>query len=85
MASTPWRPGLGSARGTYRDSSRSLVAAVVSALASSGPSPNRLELEITESILLAENESNLAVLHRLRDLGGRIAMDNFGTGNRPAR
>src|SRR5690606_6669345 len=40
----------------------------------------RLELEITETLLLAENEATLETLHRLRDLGVRISMDDFGTG-----
>ena len=59
---------------------QSLVPAVVSALANAGLDPKRLELEITESVLLADSDANLAVLHRLRDLGVRIAMDDFGTG-----
>jgi EAL domain-containing protein (putative c-di-GMP-specific phosphodiesterase class I) len=53
---------------------------VLMALASSGLSPRRLELEITESVLLQENENNLAMLHQLRGLGARIALDDFGTG-----
>jgi diguanylate cyclase (GGDEF)-like protein/PAS domain S-box-containing protein len=60
--------------------SRNLVQAVISALAHSGLSPRRLELEITESVFLAETETNLAVLHQLRELGVRISMDDFGTG-----
>ncbi|HET7885162.1 MAG TPA: GGDEF domain-containing phosphodiesterase, partial [Bradyrhizobium sp.] len=60
--------------------SRNLVQAVISALAHSGLSPLRLELEITESVFLAETEANLAVLHQLRELGVRISMDDFGTG-----
>ena len=60
--------------------SRGLVQAVVAALAHSGLAPQRLELEITESVLLAETESNLATLHQLRALGVRISMDDFGTG-----
>jgi diguanylate cyclase (GGDEF)-like protein/PAS domain S-box-containing protein len=60
--------------------SRNLVQAVISALAHSGLSPRRLELEITESVFLAETEANLAVLHQLRELGVRISMDDFGTG-----
>ncbi|HJO65151.1 MAG TPA: EAL domain-containing protein, partial [Sphingomonas sanguinis] len=39
-----------------------------------------LELEITESVLLNENERNLAILHALRKAGVRIALDDFGTG-----
>jgi diguanylate cyclase (GGDEF)-like protein/PAS domain S-box-containing protein len=60
--------------------SRNLVQAVISALAHSGLSPMRLELEITESVFLAETEANLAVLHQLRELGVSISMDDFGTG-----
>jgi diguanylate cyclase (GGDEF)-like protein len=60
--------------------SRNLVQAVVEALAVSGLAPGRLELEITELVLLRESEGAFAVLHRLRDLGVRIAMDDFGTG-----
>jgi diguanylate cyclase (GGDEF)-like protein/PAS domain S-box-containing protein len=60
--------------------SRNLVQVVISALAQSGLAPTRLELEITESILLAETEANLAILHQLRALGVSISMDDFGTG-----
>jgi len=60
--------------------SRNLVQVVIAALAHSGLSPLRLELEITESIFLAETEANLAILHQLRELGVRISMDDFGTG-----
>jgi diguanylate cyclase (GGDEF)-like protein/PAS domain S-box-containing protein len=60
--------------------SRNLVQVVISALAQSGLSPRRLELEITESLFLAETEANLATLHQLRELGVRISMDDFGTG-----
>ena len=61
--------------------SRSDVAeSVRQALAASGLAPARLELEITESILLEETESTLQALQRLKGLGVRIAMDDFGTG-----
>jgi diguanylate cyclase (GGDEF)-like protein/PAS domain S-box-containing protein len=60
--------------------SRNLVQVVISALAHSGLSPLRLELEITESLFLAETEANLAILHQLRELGVSISMDDFGTG-----
>ncbi|MGJ4945451.1 putative bifunctional diguanylate cyclase/phosphodiesterase [Bradyrhizobium sp. HKCCYLS1011] len=60
--------------------SRNLVQVVMSALAQSGLAPTRLELEITESIFLAETEANLATLHQLRQLGVSISMDDFGTG-----
>jgi diguanylate cyclase (GGDEF)-like protein/PAS domain S-box-containing protein len=57
-----------------------LLQVVVSALASSGLRPDRLELEITETVLLQEGEATLNTLYRLRELGVRIAMDDFGTG-----
>jgi len=60
--------------------SRNLVTAVVDALSSSGLPPERLELEITEAVLLDNSEANMRVLHALRDLGIKISMDDFGTG-----
>jgi EAL domain-containing protein (putative c-di-GMP-specific phosphodiesterase class I) len=60
--------------------SRNLLPTVVSALAASGLPPARLQLEITESLLLQESDDTLAMLHQLRSLGIRIAMDDFGTG-----
>ncbi len=59
---------------------RALHEVVANALAEAGLSPHRLELEITESVLLAKNETTLATLHRLRTSGVRIALDDFGTG-----
>src|SRR4029077_9660125 len=59
---------------------QNLAQLVVSALAHSRLPANRLELEITEAVLLQNNDSTLATLHRLRELGVRIAMDDFGTG-----
>ena len=60
--------------------SQGLVQTVLSALASSGLAANRLELEITENVLLQDTTATLATLHRLRELGVHIAMDDFGTG-----
>ena len=57
-----------------------LVQVVVSALAASGLPADRLELEITETILLQDNEATLNTLYQLRALGVMIAMDDFGTG-----
>jgi diguanylate cyclase (GGDEF)-like protein len=57
-----------------------LVHHVTAALTESGLSPSRLELEITETVLLNDNAINLEILHQLRALGVRICMDDFGTG-----
>jgi EAL domain-containing protein (putative c-di-GMP-specific phosphodiesterase class I) len=59
---------------------QNLALLIVSALGDSGLSAGRLELEITEAVLLQNNEATLATLHRIRELGVRIAMDDFGTG-----
>jgi diguanylate cyclase (GGDEF)-like protein len=55
-------------------------AAVLEALQASGISPSRLELEITEGLLLNDTSETLRILNRLRTIGVRIAMDDFGTG-----
>ena len=57
-----------------------LSSAILQALTSSGLAPNRLELEITESIFIADIEKTMETLHGLRNLGVRIALDDFGTG-----
>jgi diguanylate cyclase (GGDEF)-like protein len=59
---------------------KGLLLSVVSALAASGLSAKRLELEITESALLYDGDATLAILDELRALGVRISMDDFGTG-----
>jgi diguanylate cyclase (GGDEF)-like protein len=53
---------------------------VSAALAASGLPAQRLELEITEAVLIRDDEAALAMLHQLRALGVRIALDDFGTG-----
>jgi predicted signal transduction protein with EAL and GGDEF domain len=60
--------------------SERLVEMVMSALAASGLPATRLEVEITEGVLLQENAKTLQTLHRLRELGVRVSMDDFGTG-----
>ena len=60
--------------------SETLALNVATALATSGLAPCRLELEITEAILIRDDEVALALLHQLRELGVRIALDDFGTG-----
>jgi EAL domain-containing protein (putative c-di-GMP-specific phosphodiesterase class I) len=59
---------------------KDFLPSIVRALSSAGLLARRLELEVTESILLQDSESNLSTLHRLRALGVRVAMDDFGTG-----
>jgi diguanylate cyclase (GGDEF)-like protein len=58
----------------------SLISTVVGALASAHLDPARLEIEITENLLMQETEHNLRTLHALKNLGVRIALDDFGTG-----
>src|SRR2546430_12152717 len=53
---------------------------IAAALAASGLVANRLELEITEAVLIRDDEAALAILHQLRAIGVRIALDDFGTG-----
>ncbi|POR40110.1 diguanylate cyclase [Methylobacterium sp. V23] len=60
--------------------SERLVEMVMSALSSSGLPATRLEVEITEGVLLQQNDKTLQTLHRLRELGVRVSMDDFGTG-----
>jgi EAL domain-containing protein (putative c-di-GMP-specific phosphodiesterase class I) len=60
--------------------SPTLALTVINALAASALSPRRLELEITEDVLLKDNAENLEVLEQLRNLGVGIVMDDFGTG-----
>jgi len=60
--------------------SPTLVSTIVSALAESGLDPRRLEVEITEGVLLKEREATLVILRELRAMGVRVAMDDFGTG-----
>jgi len=58
----------------------SFIATVEAALASSGLDPSRLELEITEAVMLTQSAETAGTLSRLRTLGVRLAMDDFGTG-----
>jgi diguanylate cyclase (GGDEF)-like protein len=53
---------------------------VAGVLSRAGLHPSRLELEITESVLLHDSKANLLTLHKLRELGIRLALDDFGTG-----
>ncbi|WP_371421504.1 EAL domain-containing protein [Tardiphaga sp.] len=58
----------------------SLALKVTSALAASGLPARRLELEITEAVLIRDDDTALEILHGLRQIGVRIALDDFGTG-----
>jgi EAL domain-containing protein (putative c-di-GMP-specific phosphodiesterase class I) len=59
---------------------QTLALRIAGALAASGLEPGRLEIEITEAVLIRDDEAALAILHQLRDIGVRIALDDFGTG-----
>src|SRR5215510_10494408 len=59
---------------------QTLALNVATALAAAGIAPSRLELEITEAVLMRDDEAALAMLHQLRALGVKIALDDFGTG-----
>jgi diguanylate cyclase (GGDEF)-like protein len=58
----------------------SLMKVILGSLATSGLQACRLELEVTESVLLEDDAKTLAMLHELRALGVHIVMDDFGTG-----
>lgn len=60
--------------------SKELVSIIVGALAASGIAPQRLELEVTETVIMHDSEAVFAALGQLRELGVRIALDDFGTG-----
>ncbi|MGB5484720.1 putative bifunctional diguanylate cyclase/phosphodiesterase, partial [Parasphingorhabdus sp.] len=60
--------------------STNLIPTIVNALAQTGIAPERMELEITESILMQDSDVNIRTLHSLRKLGVRISLDDFGTG-----
>jgi predicted signal transduction protein with EAL and GGDEF domain len=60
--------------------SRNLVTAVSRAFCDAGLRADRLELEITETVMLQDTEATLATLHQLHGLGAGIALDDFGTG-----
>jgi diguanylate cyclase (GGDEF)-like protein len=60
--------------------SGTLALKIVAALAASGLPASRLELEITEAVLIRDDDAALEILHQLRAVGVRIALDDFGTG-----
>jgi len=60
--------------------SAQLIDTLLHAVQVSGFDPSRLDIEITESVLMRDTQATLVKLQRLRDLGMRIVMDDFGTG-----
>lgn len=60
--------------------SETFALKVVAALAESGLSPRRLEIEITEAVLIGDDQTALTILHELKAIGVRVALDDFGTG-----
>ncbi len=60
--------------------SSDLLEIIAAALADCGLAPERLELEITESVLLQKNARDLATLHQIKNLGVSVVLDDFGTG-----
>lgn len=60
--------------------SENLIPTIINALAATGVDPNRLELEITETVLMSDSDANVLLLHKIRSLGVRVALDDFGTG-----
>jgi diguanylate cyclase (GGDEF)-like protein len=60
--------------------SKKLVSVVLGALANSGVAAQRLELEVTETVIMHDSEAVFAALGQLHELGVRIALDDFGTG-----
>src|SRR4030081_4075052 len=59
---------------------QTLALKIIGALAASGLPASRLEIEITEAVLIRDDEAALAILHQLRTIGVGIALDDFGTG-----
>jgi diguanylate cyclase (GGDEF)-like protein len=79
-ASWPKHPKVSVNLSPIQFTDRNLLRAVMEALEASALPPSRLELEITESVLLQSDDSTLATLHELRSRGLSIVMDDFGTG-----
>jgi diguanylate cyclase (GGDEF)-like protein len=76
----PKQPKLSVNLSAIQFSDRNLLPAILQALDAAALPPDRLELEITESVLLQSDDSTLATLHELRSRGLSIVMDDFGTG-----
>jgi diguanylate cyclase (GGDEF)-like protein len=79
-ASWPGTPRIAINLSPAQFKSRNLLSAVAAALRNSCLPADRLELEVTETVMLQDTDTTLATLHQLRALGVHIAMDDFGTG-----
>src|ERR1700745_488624 len=79
-AAPAWTRGTGPAMSPSQFRNGNLLSVVMDALKQSGLPAKRLELEITETLLLEKSSQVLATLHALRALGVRISMGDFGTG-----
>jgi diguanylate cyclase (GGDEF)-like protein len=82
LEATTWPDGINLAVNVspVQFKSGTLALKIVAALAASGLPAHRLELEITEAVLIRDDEAALDILHQLRDIGVQIALDDFGTG-----
>jgi diguanylate cyclase (GGDEF)-like protein len=82
LEASRWPAGVGVAvnLSAIQFRNKSLASSVAAALATANLAAERLELEITETVVLNDSETNLDVLHQLRKLGVKIALDDFGTG-----
>ncbi|ATW03776.1 EAL domain-containing protein [Sphingorhabdus sp. YGSMI21] len=60
--------------------SPNLLPTIINGLASAGVAPHRLELEITETVIMSHNQANFDLLNKIHSLGVKIALDDFGTG-----
>jgi diguanylate cyclase (GGDEF)-like protein len=82
LEATTWPEGINLAVNVspVQFKSGTLALKIVSALAASGLPAHRLELEITEAVLIRDDDAALEILHQLRGIGVRIALDDFGTG-----
>jgi len=60
--------------------SSNLLPTIIHGLASAGVEAHRLELEITETVIMSHNQSNFDLLNKIHSLGVKIALDDFGTG-----
>jgi EAL domain-containing protein (putative c-di-GMP-specific phosphodiesterase class I) len=61
-------------------SQRNFISDVQRILSETGIDPSRLELEITESVLMRDAKSSVAILHQLKEMGLMLVVDDFGTG-----